>query len=193
MRGLSKNALAELMADNSEEGMSYQAMPENYLMNNSTGEVTDFGQSQPSNGLGEVGRRQNPDGSLTVYERIAGTDGFGRQSARVVERTIVPDYMNPTVKMQMEHRKRVAELQKAEAEARTGGKGNAPTGYEWLPDGSGVRKIKGMEETKPTEFEGKSAAFGTRALQAHNMIEKINTEEGCHYTVDGQSVCRCRE
>ena len=176
MRGLNKNALAELMSDNSESGVNYQAMPENYLMNNRTGEVTEFGQSQRSNGLGEVGRRQNPDGSLTVYERVAGTDGFGRQSARVVERTIVPDYMNPTVKMQMEHRKRVAELQKAESEA--GGKGNAPTGYRWKADGTGVERIPGMEETKPTEFEGKSAAFGTRALQAHNMIEKINTEKG---------------
>lgn len=83
-----------------------------------------------------LGRQRTPDGGEMIIKRVAGLDGFGRQSARVVQEFVPPPDMG--------RMKQAAEIQKLQAETRKADRIESPKlpekaqlfhAYQSMPDG----------------------------------------------------------
>ena len=120
----------------------------------------------------EIGRQRTPDGGEMIFKRVAGLDGFGRQSARVVQEFVPPPDL-ARMKQSLE-----IQLKQKELNAPVAGE-KPPAGYRFTPDGDlvpingGPADPRNQADKPLTEFQGKSAAFGTRAAVAHGILNSV--------------------
>lgn len=120
----------------------------------------------------ELGRQRTPDGGEMIFKRVAGLDGFGRQSARVVQEFVPPPDLS-RIKQNLE-----IQLKQKELNAPVAGE-KPPSGYRFTPSGDlvpingGPADPRNQADKPLTEFQGKSAAFGTRAAVAHGILNSV--------------------
>lgn len=88
----------------------------NTIRNNSTGVVTKMPSSGQrshdvfADGAQVLHREQLADGTTRVTKRVPALDGFGRQSAKMVQEIEMPDYMNPAKTKELDYLKKQAEI-----------------------------------------------------------------------------------
>lgn len=125
-----------------------------------------------------LGRQRTPDGGEVIYKRVAGMDGFGRQSARVVQEFVPPPNFDAM--------KKTLEIQKLQKEINQGP--IAPAGYRSNPDGSmsfipggpadpSMRSVnKPMSTTAQKELieSDESIQGGNAAIDLLSQAQKMN-------------------
>ena len=120
----------------------------------------------------ELGRQRTPDGGEMIIKRVPGMDSFGRQSAQVVREFVAPPDLS-RIKQNLE-----IQLKQKELNAPVAGE-KPPAGYRFTPSGDlvpingGPADPRNQADKPLTEFQGKSAAFGTRAAVAHGILNSV--------------------
>ena len=102
-----------------------------------------------------LGRQRTPDGGEMIIKRVAGLDGFGRQSARVVQEFVPPPDMG--------RMKQAAEIQKLQAETRKADRIESPKA-DWgtVESGGKMYRInKATGEITPATVDG-TQLFGKK-------------------------------
>lgn len=155
--------------------------PQNFFQRSGGEKISLDRFAQPAQQGGDqiLGRQRTPDGGEVIYKRVMGMDGFGRQSQRVVQEFVPPpDYARE--KQDLDSVLKGLQIKKAERDLNAPIPGEKPpAGYRFTPSGDLVPITGGPADPrnqadKPlTEFQGKSAAFGTRAAVAHGILNSV--------------------
>lgn len=128
-------------------------------------------------------RNRLPDGTVEIIKEVPVLDGFGRQSSRMIREIETPDYLNPVALKRLEYQTKLAQMQKAQADARGGTKPQFVDG-QWVyppsgdaPQGRAVQ-VEGFKkaEKPPTDDQAKAAGFGVRAVTSHEILNSIGNE-----------------
>ena len=117
----------------------------------------------------ELGRQRTPDGGEMIIKRVAGLDGFGRQTARVVQEFVPPP--------DLARMKQSLEIQLKQKELNQGPK--APEGYRLNPDGS-MSFIKGG----PADPSMRSVNKPMSSTAQKELIESDESIQGGNAAID---------
>ena len=167
------------------EQLDANGMPTNAIRNNLTGALTRI---QSTN----TGPKVNLDYSRPMIQLAGGKKGYygkddpmavydaeGNKLAQFDSRSTEQIYRDQDRAYQMQKRQMDLETERLQQEhlkqQMSGAKRpQAPVGFMWNAEGTGVVKIPGYEDEKPlTEFEGKSAVFGSRAMSSNDVIQNV--------------------
>ncbi len=171
--------------------------PQNFIRNNRTGAMTSLDYAAPGgSGVDPAsGRRVAPDvwadgpqtlqrlmqsdGTTLVAKKVPAMDGFGRQSSSVQYSRETPDYLNPLKRKELDYRKKVADVARAEQEKSPTGRGTWSRPFE--SNGKLFQFHSGTGELRPVmadgqQLDGAGAAKVQKAkLAAENTRNYANT------------------
>ena len=181
--------------DNSEPGVRYgDDLPQNYIRNNSTGNMTSLDQfARPYQGGGvwsngpQVMREQaNEDGTTTRYVKIPSLDSEGRQSSAVVAEKVTPDYLNPLMKKKLDYETAQQQFEKIKAETAKAGRPDGTKSederrlamYNSMPEGD-MKRTYGIKSGFVPEAEKDAkpvpAHAATKIITNRDNLRKAQT------------------
>lgn len=155
----------------------------NTIRNNSTGVVTKMPSSgQRSHDVWADGpqvlhREQLADGTTRVTKRVPALDGFGRQSAKMVQEIEIPDYLNPAKIKELEFQKRQAETDNLRTKNLNPYGVRLKQGERFKSDGSGdVESIPGsdLHKKQAAKLSDASSQVDTHNKGVDALIKNIN-------------------